>query len=147
MSVTPHHPQVCGERATLPADLADAAQRFAPPGTTYPEDVERALRCTLEAHTLGDHHAFVLELPGPGTGAVWTRWTRGHTPAIVLVLPDCPADEPCCEYAGHPGAHTWQFPRAPFTPTGGTAADETREGDDPGVPPQECACQSLHGYA
>ncbi|WP_052397684.1 hypothetical protein [Streptomyces sp. NRRL F-5123] len=118
----------------------------ASPGTTHPEDVERDLRCTLDAHALGDHHAFVLEVPGRDTGAVWTRWTRGHAPAVVLVLPDCPAAEPCCEFAGHPGAHTWQFLPAPFTPTGGQPPARRRVGDDPGVPPQECASRSGTGY-
>jgi hypothetical protein len=108
-------PTTCGERAALPAALADAARRLAAPASTLPEDVERELRCTLERHDLGDHHAFVLELPGSAPGAVWARWTRGHHPADVVALPDCPAaspppsSEPCCEFAAHPGAHSWQM--------------------------------------
>ncbi|MFI0721720.1 hypothetical protein [Streptomyces sp. NPDC021224] len=104
-------PLPCGERAALPAELAGAAQRLAPPGSAGPEDVERELRCVLEAHALGDHHAFVLELPRDG--AVWTAWTRGRPPQGVTVRADCPgvgplpAREPCGEFAGHPGAHTW----------------------------------------
>lgn len=107
-------PTACGERVALPAALADAALRLAAPGAG-PEDVERELRCTLERHDLGDHHAFVLELPGSAPGAVWTRWTRGHRPVDVVVLPDCPAtspppaSEPCCEFAAHQGAHSWQL--------------------------------------
>lgn len=108
-------PTACGERVDLPADLADAARRLAAPWATLPEDVQRELRCTLGRHALGDHHAFVLELPGTGSGAVWTRWTRGHRPVDVVVLPDCPTtsppptSEPCCEFAAHQGVHSWQL--------------------------------------
>lgn len=124
----------CGERTYLPAPLVPAALAAGATPGTEPADVERELRCPLEAHATGDHHAFVRELPGPDTGAVWTRWTRGHLPAAVLVLPDCPAvrtddasSEPCAEFAGHPGAHSWQLngarataPQAAFLPSGGT---------------------------
>jgi anti-sigma regulatory factor (Ser/Thr protein kinase) len=121
----------CGERAYLPERLVPAALSAGP--GAEPVDVERELRCPLEAHTTGDHHAFVRELSGPDTGAVWTRWTRGHLPSAVLVLPDCPAVrthdssyEPCAEFAGHPGAHSWQLngarvtsPQAAFMHSGG----------------------------
>ncbi|WP_052397682.1 hypothetical protein [Streptomyces sp. NRRL F-5123] len=106
---------ICGERVGLPAALVGAARRLAPFASTVPEDVERQLRCTLERHSLGDHHAFVMELPGRAHGAVWTRWIRGRRPATVFVLPDCtgtgppPACEPCCEFAAHPGAHSWEL--------------------------------------
>lgn len=111
----PETPVVCGERVGLPAALVAAARRLAPQGGTQPEDVQRELRCTLERHVVGDHHAFVLELPGPAAGAVWARWIRGHRPATVVVLPDCsatgppPRSEPCAEFAAHPGLHTWQL--------------------------------------
>lgn len=110
-----HAPTLCGERTALPASLVAAARKFAPPGATSPDDVQRELRCTLEQHPLGDHHAFVMELPGATSGAVWTRWTRGHRPTAVFVLPDCthasppPSAEPCCEFTAHPGAHSWQL--------------------------------------
>ncbi|WUH92077.1 ATP-binding protein [Streptomyces sp. NBC_00433] len=105
---------VCGERTYLPAHLVAAALG---PGTRDAEaaDVERQLRCALEAHTTGDHHAFVRELAGAATGAVWTRWIRGHLPTDVFVLADCPAvdgHEPCADFAGHPGAHSWQLAAA-----------------------------------
>jgi DNA-binding XRE family transcriptional regulator len=56
----------------------------------------------------------VLDLPGRETGALWTHWTRGHHPGSLLLLPDCPATDhrtgrPCCEYARHPGGHTYQL--------------------------------------
>jgi hypothetical protein len=108
-------PTACGERVALPAALVDAALRLAAPRAAGPEDVERELRCALERHDLGDHHAFVLELPGPTSGAVWARWTRGRPPVGVVVLPDCPVasppppSEPCCEFADHQGAHSWQL--------------------------------------
>lgn len=103
---------VCGERVGLPPHLLDAAMYFVPP-PGGPGDVERDLRCTLEGHRAGDHHALVMDLPDPA-GALWTSWTRGRAPAAILILPDCPdvspADAvPCCEFAGHPGGHTWQL--------------------------------------
>jgi hypothetical protein len=107
----------CGERVYLPPQLLDAARYFvAPPNG--PDDVESDLRCSLEAHRTGDHHALVLELPAPA-GALWASWTRGQQPAAVLVLPDCPEVSPatgvaCCEFAAHPGAHTWQLQASPL---------------------------------
>jgi hypothetical protein len=101
---------VCGERAGLPPHLLAAARYFAPGGA---DDVERDLRCTLEAHRTGDHHALVMDLPDPA-GALWASWTRGRPPAAVLILPDCPdtcpaTAAPCCEFAAHPGGHTWEL--------------------------------------
>ncbi|WP_329136105.1 hypothetical protein OG552_23725 [Streptomyces sp. NBC_01476] len=103
----------CGETRAVPAQLIPAALIFAPAGSV-PSDVERVARCTLQAHLAGDHHGFVLDLPGPDTGSVWTTWAPGGEPASVAVLPDCPVEEeathePCCEFAGHPGAHTFEL--------------------------------------
>jgi hypothetical protein len=102
--------RACGERTRLPPHLLDAALYFA---AGRAADIERELRCTLEAHGSGDHHALVLDLPDPA-GALWAPWVRGHAPSAVLVLPDCldvcpSAGTPCCEFAAHPGAHTWQL--------------------------------------
>ncbi|WP_063835952.1 ATP-binding protein [Actinacidiphila yeochonensis] len=111
---------VCGERVGLPLRLLDAALRFAS-GTARPEDVERRLRCTLEGHATGDHHAFVMELDGDA-GALWAAWTRGCPPAALTVLRDCaavgpvPEAAPCCEFADHPGAHTWQLTDPSYGP-------------------------------
>ncbi|HEY5835144.1 hypothetical protein [Streptomyces sp.] len=110
---TPGRPAVCGERGYLLSDLIPAVLTHNVAGAAEPGDVEQDLRCTLEAHTTGDHHSLVMELPGPDTGAVWTRWTRGHYPTTVTALLDCPSTdpdtaEPCCEFAGHPGAHSYE---------------------------------------
>lgn len=116
---------ICGERACLSPRLIRAALELAP-RSAVPGDVEIHLRCTLEDHATGDHHAFVAELDGPRTGhasSVWTTWTRGHHPVAIAVLPDCDALSPavreaCCEFAAHPGVHTWQL-RDPWrTPDG-----------------------------
>lgn len=112
---------VCGERTRLPDRLVAAALESA--SGTGPDDVERHLRCTLEDHARGDHVAFVAERPGAHAGSVWARWTRGNAPADVVVLADCdatgpgPAREPCGEYGGHPGGHTWQLGDPWRTPT------------------------------
>ncbi|MFI0722077.1 hypothetical protein [Streptomyces sp. NPDC021224] len=75
--------------------------------------MEIDLRCALQTHVGGEHHAFVLQLDGPEGGAVWTSWTDSP-PARVEVRGDCQAvsppergSQPCCEFAGHPGAHTY----------------------------------------
>lgn len=109
---SPDRPSVCGERGYLLSRLIPAVLAYAPVGTAGPEDVEQHVRCTLQTHTTGDHHALVLDLPGRDTGALWTRWMRGHHPTALYVLPDCPSTdrdtgEPCCEYAGHPGSHSY----------------------------------------
>jgi hypothetical protein len=117
------HP-VCGERAYLSIELVDKALEFAAGGSVGPADVERQLRCTLQEHTTGDHFAFVVDLDGRDTGSVWARWVQGRLPASVVVLPDCDAtggsrSEPCCEFDGHPGGHTYELadPWAPSAVT------------------------------
>ncbi|MGW5354009.1 ATP-binding protein [Streptomyces sp. NPDC004031] len=76
-------------------------------------DGEQDLRCVLQAHTSGPHHAHAVHLDGIDTGAVWARWGEG--PPCLVVLPDCPAvdpgapDEACCSYDGHPGGHSYQL--------------------------------------
>ncbi|WNI16893.1 hypothetical protein [Actinacidiphila sp. ITFR-21] len=106
-------PQVCGRRSFLPAALVPAAVALEPhPGRASAADVERDLRCTLQAHGDDDHQAFVLDLDGPDTGAVWASWCDGTVPAQVRVLPPCPAvggGEPCMEYAGHRGGHSFEL--------------------------------------
>jgi hypothetical protein len=106
--------QICGERMNLPAGLAAAAFAYGDSADTEYGDAERELRCPLEAHTTGDHFAFVRELDGTDTGALWTTWARGHRPADVVALGDCGGGdtrtgEPCCEFAGHQGLHTFDL--------------------------------------
>ena len=115
-----HRPPVCSARAYLPAALVNRALAFETiPGEAGPAQVNRMLRCTLQAHCdTGLHQAIVMELDGPDRGAVWARWaaerrTSPHSfSGDVLVLPDCNehADEehPCREAAGHSGGHSWQ---------------------------------------
>lgn len=104
---------VCGQETRLPADLVPVAMSFAGLDRARPEDVEIDLRCVLQAHIGGEHHAFVLQLDGTEGGAVWTTWSD-TPPTQVEVRADCPAasppeygSEPCCEFTGHPGAHTY----------------------------------------
>lgn len=113
-SVTAPVATICGERTYLPVELLGRTLEFAAGGTVGSVDVERQLRCTLQDHATGDHFAFVVELDGRDAGSVWTRWTRGRSPAAVLVLPDCDATsrstaEPCFEFADHPGGHTYEL--------------------------------------
>jgi hypothetical protein len=106
---------VCGEHAYLPRHLAAQALSYAAPDSTEEEDVERKLRCSVAVHDTGDHHALVLQLDGPGARAVWTTWVEGQSPARVETRDDCKAissdarRQPCCEFAGHPGGHTFDM--------------------------------------
>ncbi|MEW1862841.1 hypothetical protein AB0399_21170 [Streptomyces sp. NPDC088194] len=47
----------------LPPALCDAALALPPTEGTDPTDVDRDLRCILQAHSSGDHQALVRELP------------------------------------------------------------------------------------
>lgn len=99
---------VCRERRVLTGEPRAAAVAFGP-------HVEQDLRCVLQTHRAGAHHAYVLDLDGPDTGAVWARWESPDDTPGLEVLPDCPAvdsvtpDEACCAYDGHPGAHSYQL--------------------------------------
>lgn len=106
---------ICGELTHLPEHLVRAAIAVAAPAHARTEDVGRDLRCTLERHVIGDHFAFVLDR-GLTTTSVWTRWTRGNQPGDVFVQSDCDTAsspetgrEPCGEFAGHPGGHTFDI--------------------------------------
>jgi hypothetical protein len=99
-------PQVCGAQTYLPAALVPLAVRLGAADHVTELDVQRDLRCTLEAHATGEHWALVLDLDGPDTGSVWTYWPAGGLPEKVATLPDCPDERGCTEYAGHPGGHT-----------------------------------------
>jgi hypothetical protein len=104
---------VCGAQTTLAPALVNRSLALAGPGNAQAEDVEVILRCALQAHSDGEHHAFVLQLDGTRAEAVWAAWTD-EPPTAVELRPDCAASglrdhgsHPCCEYAGHPGAHTY----------------------------------------
>lgn len=104
---------VCGVQTTLPPDLVPVTLAFDRAAGARPEDVEVNLRCVLQAHADGEHHGFVMELDGIDSGAVWATWTD-EPPTAVEVRADCRAvsppergSQPCCEFAGHPGAHTF----------------------------------------
>lgn len=107
----PSRAPVCGQRALLPRRLVPEALSYVALGSAEEGDVERKLRCPLAAHSTGEHHALVLD--GPGASAVWTRWAENEVPKEVEARDDCPAVssdkrlQPCCEFAGHPGAHTF----------------------------------------
>lgn len=119
--MTDHTPAllpVCGAHRTLPDHLVPVAHAHTPAGATahtQPARVERDLRCTLRTHTTGDHHAYVMHLPGTHTGSLWARWTHQNDPLALTVLPDCPTrapeplDETCCQYAHHPGGHCYDL--------------------------------------
>lgn len=103
--------RICGQRVLLPSHLLSAALSLAPGAEIA--DVQQSLRCSLEEHITGNHHAFVLHLAGPDTGSVWARWSCGLTAGEVAVLPDCRATsdglEPCSEFADHSGSHTYDI--------------------------------------
>jgi hypothetical protein len=73
------------------------------------------LRCVLQAHGSGAHHAHAVHLDGVDTGAVWARWETPDDRVTFETLPDCPTvdpatpDEACCAYDGHPGAHSYHL--------------------------------------
>ncbi|MFG1805424.1 hypothetical protein [Streptomyces sp. NPDC049040] len=117
MTSAPALSPVCGATAVLPVSLsAQVVALAAPHGSAELPDVEVQLRCCLQDHECGAHYALALDLPGAETGAVWARWEAGAaSPCFVLeVLPDCPATdrvsrEPCSEFAGHHGGHTYEL--------------------------------------
>jgi len=80
--------------------------------STY-TDVMHAPGCYLEEHGDTEHHAYVMDLPGPRSGGVWAVWRTGHRPHL-LVLPDCPEvsddhhEDGCGGFRGHLGGHAWE---------------------------------------
>ncbi|MBD0736960.1 hypothetical protein [Streptomyces sp. CBMA29] len=106
----PRHRSICSALTVLPDPLAHTALAWSGYRHDMTADI-RDLRCTLERHTSGAHYAMVLDIAG--NTAVWSRWPLNSTPAILLILPDCPATHPthggCSEYEGHPDGHTWQL--------------------------------------
>lgn len=111
---------ICGRRILVPdalvgtvLDLAAADDVF---GYTR-EDMFATLVCTIEVHRGPVHYGAVLNLRGPEAGTLWALWRDGAEPSAVIEIPDCPAgrevDEPCSEFAGHPGGHSWELSDPP----------------------------------
>ncbi|MFI1017911.1 hypothetical protein [Streptomyces sp. NPDC020965] len=101
---------LCGVTQVLPPALVLDALTAAPvDGGDI--DVMTGLRCELQQHHTGPHFAIVRLLYAFRPDAVWTRWTDGHDPETVLVLPDCPRDtgtppdpdDHCTLFLHHPG--------------------------------------------
>lgn len=116
MTSAPHLPPVCGATAALPDVLIIQAVALAGPhASAGSPEAESHLRCCLQVHESGRHYALALELPGAETGAIWASWEPVAPPCFALeVLPDCRAAdhasrEPCSEFAGHNGGHTYQL--------------------------------------
>jgi hypothetical protein len=139
------HPRgfTCGRCSFVPPRLLTAALRVANAaplawdGLVYvAEDAATLLVCTLQAHRGPVHHGVVLNLRGPDAGTVWAAWRDGAEPCLAVLLPDCPvatADggEGCSEFAGHPGAHSWELadpvlPRALLALFGPLLTQQTR---------------------
>lgn len=118
---------MCGARHYLPTHLVPLALRMetSTDRAAIESDVERQLRCTLQAHDDDPHYALVMELDGPDTGSVWTSWAAGNSPELLVVLPDCSGADgrPCTEFDQHPGAHSphihdpWQDVSSALEPT------------------------------
>jgi hypothetical protein len=112
---------LCGRRTFTPHQLVTTALRMAnatvadgdEPYTQ--DDVSEVLLCTLQ-HTGPLHYGMALNLRGPCAGTLWGLWQDGMPAAAAFELPDCPAISPdaeaCCEFDGHPGAHTHQLTAA-----------------------------------
>jgi hypothetical protein len=109
---TPAPLPVCGRWVWLPERQVPAAVAYAPAGAASADDVDRDLRCGLQAHATGRHLAYVMDLDGRDTGSVWAGWEDGGVP-VLAVLPDCPACRPpgdaCCLYGEHPGGHSYEL--------------------------------------
>ncbi len=121
---------VCGHRASLPTRLVVSALKLTSGRGIEAEDVQTALSCSLEEHTTGAHWCLVADPSGPGTEAVWAPWIGDSWPTGVVLLPDCEATSSdstrtaCCEFAAHPGAHSWEVQDRPET---GPRARATRK--------------------
>lgn len=105
-------PRLCRAGIVLAPDQVTEAMLLDRTNEAAPSNVKRGPDCYLEQHN-GEHHAFVMELPGPTAGGVWAVWATGQRPYLV-VLPHCPEmsddarQDGCGGYKGHLGRHAWQ---------------------------------------
>ncbi|MEU9335740.1 hypothetical protein AB0D49_21580 [Streptomyces sp. NPDC048290] len=99
----------------MPVDLI--AIMFVSVGdSSAPDTVQPSLRCRLQEHSGGRHHALVWELDDAGDGEVWALWAKGCPPDMFRVVPDCNTpsgptaqDTVCSLFAGHRGCHTFEY--------------------------------------
>ncbi|WP_328470603.1 hypothetical protein [Streptomyces sp. NBC_00448] len=114
---------ICGRRTLMPPQLVTTAVNMANAADPNSDDLGYVaddaydlLICTLQLHRGPVHHGAVLNLRGPEAGTVWAVWRDDVGSSLALVFPDCPArsnGEACSEFAGHPGAHSWDLTDPP----------------------------------
>lgn len=106
---------VCGERMTLTEALVPIVMGLAVPGTVEQFDVERDLRCALQAHITGEHWACAMEIPGTRRRTVWGIWSNSEGPLKIFKFSDCSVRQAsghrefCNQFARHPGAHSYEL--------------------------------------
>ncbi|MET8827343.1 hypothetical protein ABZX40_15315 [Streptomyces sp. NPDC004610] len=108
--------RICGAPGRMPVDLV-ALMLAHIPDTSDPRAAVRVdLRCLLEEHPTGPHHALTWTRDAPRSGEVWAQWAHEGPDECVLVLPGCntttargPGDEACILFDGHPGCHSFEY--------------------------------------
>ncbi|MFJ4683750.1 hypothetical protein [Streptomyces sp. NPDC088789] len=84
-----HERRICGAGAVMPVDLEALTPAHTEDDSDPSGSVPHTLRCPLEAHGSGPHHALTWVLDDPREGEVWAQWDDGRDPHGFLVLPDC----------------------------------------------------------
>lgn len=136
---TPALLPVCGQQRWLPDDHLPTAAALAPPGLDAPHHLERELRCVLQRHTTGPHHALAMDLPGPHTGALWATWTTHTSPLRLTVHPRLPRRLPHRPPRRLHSPH--RPPRRPHLPTHRPLAPHRHLN-----PAETLHCRSVHTY-
>lgn len=120
MPITRTRRFICGRRTLVPAALARTVLELANASGSHEytrDDVSVTLVCSVEAHTGPRHYGAVLNLRGPEAGTLWALWRDRREPTAVVERADCPAgrevDNPCSEFEGHPGGHSWELDDPP----------------------------------
>ncbi|MFJ6659730.1 hypothetical protein ACIQNG_25755 [Streptomyces sp. NPDC091377] len=110
--------RICGAGAVMPVDLVALMLAHVEDDSDPGGSVQYMLRCPLEGHGSGPHHALTWVLDDPREGEVWAQWDDGRDPHGFLVLPDCNVigraqrgggEEACGLFAVHPGGHSFEF--------------------------------------